>query len=238
MADFVIEKKMTAHHLDETRALAIITHFCTPDPVYAAGIVNSIYFDTPHLAAFREKIEGDTLKRKYRLRWYDVPDQPDGDQTPAFLEIKYRYGAVRDKLRLRTMLPSAWLRSVSPVAPDLGCRLRELALSHDDNIPLDLFPMLCISYFRRRFRCLMTGITVCMDSAIRAHRINPRFFPESSPFQLHAMVCEYKAARIPEVPWLRQLYHAGFRLRSFSKYGECINQIQHGCAPTVIPMSI
>ncbi|MBU0984716.1 MAG: polyphosphate polymerase domain-containing protein [candidate division Zixibacteria bacterium] len=49
--------------------------------------VRSIYFDTPHLACFEDKIEGIRIRRKFRLRSYNDP----ASDSLVFLEIKRKY---------------------------------------------------------------------------------------------------------------------------------------------------
>ena len=234
----VNERKFTAHSLDADRALAIVRHFCSPDPIYPCGQVNSIYFDMPCLSCFKEKIEGDTIKRKYRLRWYNVPSgEPDQD-IPAFLEVKYRYGSARDKIRNSIMVPRSMIEYAPLHSPELlsllDCHRSGLA----DNIPLPIVPVVCISYMRHRYNCDRTGIVVCVDHDIRASRFNCDILPQVPLFSLNVVVCEFKGGAHVSLPWANHLYQAGFRVRSFSKYGECIHQALYGGAPTVIRMSI
>ena len=69
---------------------------CKPDPSFAEGVVFTIYYDTPMLECLDEKRNSDYLKTKIRLRWYNVT----GTQSDnAFLEVKRRYGARREKIR-------------------------------------------------------------------------------------------------------------------------------------------
>lgn len=236
MVNYVTEKKLTAHQLDGPRAETIVGHFCAPHPEYPEGRINSIYFDTTHFLSFKEKIEGDNLKRKYRLRWYNT--HADTVECPAFLEIKFRSGSVRDKVRTEFMLSREWLQSVALEDASVTRTLYDAAASFPENIPLGLYPVLCISYRRQRFQCMSTGVTICIDSDIHVNRINSFMLPHTEPFVLNTTVVEFKDVQLPEIYWFRHLYWAGFRLRSFSKYGECMNQIQYGCAPTVMRMSI
>ncbi len=234
----VNERKYTAHGLDSDRALTIVGHFCGLHPEYPRGTVNSIYFDTPHLSTYKEKIEGDTQKRKYRFRWYNVNGARREPTAPAFLEIKYRYGSARDKLRLTLSVDPEWIATATLDDPALVRLLYDHAGKHEDHIPLNLIPVIGISYDRHRFVCPQSGHTVCVDVNIRAGRMNPNVLPGVNPFDLNTVVCEFKSSGLDDLPWAQSLYHAGFRIRSFSKYGECINQIMHGGAPTVIRMSI
>ncbi len=63
-----------------------------PDLQYT---VRSVYLDTPRFAAYREKIEGVRVRRKYRIRAYNDP----AEGARAFLEIKEKSGAYLTKYR-------------------------------------------------------------------------------------------------------------------------------------------
>ncbi|MBE0643359.1 MAG: polyphosphate polymerase domain-containing protein [Bacteroidetes bacterium] len=64
----------------------------SPDLEYT---VRSVYLDTPRFAAYREKVEGVRVRRKYRIRAYN--DASAGAR--AFLEIKEKVGAYLTKYR-------------------------------------------------------------------------------------------------------------------------------------------
>ena len=49
--------------------------------------VRSIYYDTPKFDCYHEKIEGIKVRKKYRIRGYNLPEQ----NKIAFLEIKRKY---------------------------------------------------------------------------------------------------------------------------------------------------
>ena len=57
--------------------------------------VNSVYFDDASLSACRANLNGLSLRRKFRLRWYD---QPLPGKT-SFMEIKWRDNRVTGKHR-------------------------------------------------------------------------------------------------------------------------------------------
>jgi hypothetical protein len=63
--------------------------------------VRSIYFDDITLSACRANIDGLGIRRKLRLRWYDLP-RPSHD---FFLEIKWRQNKVTGKHRLQMYSP-------------------------------------------------------------------------------------------------------------------------------------
>jgi len=49
--------------------------------------------------------------------------------------------------------------------------------------------------------------------------------------RLDYIVCEIKNTGKFIPSWCEMLYYAGLRLRSFSKFGECMNQILNGGIP-------
>ncbi|MGI9516456.1 MAG: VTC domain-containing protein [Pirellulaceae bacterium] len=51
--------------------------------------VSSLYFDSPDFRAYWEKLDGESLRRKYRLRYYSV-DEQSGSVQNGFMEIKHR----------------------------------------------------------------------------------------------------------------------------------------------------
>ncbi|HTF88239.1 MAG TPA: polyphosphate polymerase domain-containing protein [Planctomycetota bacterium] len=66
--------------------------------------VSSQYFDTPDQAAYREKLDGEAVRRKLRLRYYSIDPGGDGSDPRvrmAFMEIKHRVDNTVFKERLR-----------------------------------------------------------------------------------------------------------------------------------------
>lgn len=61
---------------------------------YRPRFVNSIYFDTPSLRNYRDSIEGEAHRLKYRIRWYG---DLQGPVTAPRLEIKEKFGLVGGK---------------------------------------------------------------------------------------------------------------------------------------------
>ena len=65
---------------------------CDLDPEFPRNEVSTVYYDDLLWSALREKLNGDFLKQKVRLRWYSE----GGDRRPAgraFLELKSRNGS-------------------------------------------------------------------------------------------------------------------------------------------------
>ena len=208
-------------------ATAVLDACCTPDRAHPRGRTNTVYYDTPDLRAWAAKSDGDNLKRKVRARWYGRTEALSGT-VPVFLELKWRVGAARRKERAMTGVPAADLAS-APL---------------DDRFWLDLFaraagrlgapvgpawaPTCLISYDRLRWDDPRGGSRVSLDWNIAAERWNASRFPWAVPVALDEIVCEFKNPTGDPPGWAEEMVRAGLRLRSFSKYGECMQRISSG----------
>jgi SPX domain protein involved in polyphosphate accumulation len=69
----------------------------------------SLYYDSPDLRCYWEKVDGVKFRRKLRIRRYEngapFPNDPLTDETPVFVEIKQRVASVTQKRRV--VLPYA-----------------------------------------------------------------------------------------------------------------------------------
>lgn len=186
-----------------------------PDPAYRFGLVSSLYYDTAALSLFREKRNGDYLKNKVRLRWYD--------DVKCFLEVKRKHGALCLKKRLE--LPA--LRSG---LPDHLFSDEEIAELPSKLVSLDylpegiLLPMALIRYERYRFVDPESGSRFALDGEIRCTGVNELFFPGTVPVQADAGVLEIKG-KSGELP--RALYPVSAYLTKseFSKYARCLERV-------------
>ena len=171
------ELKFTVDGRDMTAVSRWLRAVCQPDPVYAVGVVNSIYFDTPALAQLREKVNGDYLKTKVRLRWYDVPNRPAGS---SYLEAKFRIGARRRKVRVATTHSPDRLRALAlhdQVLRRIPHGLRSLGVP----VPEGLRPVLVVRYTRYRFVDQVTGVRISLDADISVPAVNQELLPTAPP---------------------------------------------------------
>lgn len=235
------ERKYAGPAADVHFLVALFDHLLAPDGEFPVNTINSIYFDTPALRSYAEKADGDNLKRKVRLRWYSAqPGAPAYGKTKAFVEIKFRNGSARSKIRQSAELDRGWLESVRLDDPALGGILHSVPEPQLALLDPEILPAVCITYDRRRYRCPFTGARVAVDFNIRAHRFHPALFPLGTPVDITQCVCEIKDAKrgadelgegvVAEPPWTQHLFSAGFRLRSFSKFGESVRILLLGNA--------
>lgn len=69
------------------------------DPAFYFGPTVSLYYDTPSLDLYRAVCNGDYLKTKVRLRWYQTVFGSDQQSVKCYLEVKRKFGALRHKQR-------------------------------------------------------------------------------------------------------------------------------------------
>lgn len=231
----VRERKLVAPAPMAALARDVLCHHCLPDPLHPEGLIESIYFDTPSLAAYWEKANGDNLKRKIRVRWYpaaepaSAPRPPSGATVQAFFEIKDRLGAAREKLHRGFQMDADLLQYASLNDPNLLRSIRRQAQAMDVAMAELIVPTVAIRYHRCRFVCPVTGTRVSLDTALVSDRCNPDLMPATETQQSAWIVCEAKSSTHRVWPWSETLFRLGFQPCSFSKYGEFINQrIQGG----------
>jgi SPX domain protein involved in polyphosphate accumulation len=61
--------------------------------------LSSLYYDSPGLRCYWEKVDGIKFRRKLRIRHYET-DEPFTRETPVFVEIKQRIDRVTQKRRV------------------------------------------------------------------------------------------------------------------------------------------
>lgn len=130
--------------------------------------VTSLYYDTPDLRFYWEKIEGLRFRRKVRMRLYGAPSDCT-DDTPVQIEIKQRVNRVTQKRR--TALPYAealrWLdgREQIDCEPSQRPFVNEVSTLIGN---LDLRPIVTTGYLREAFigRDADLGLRVTIDHKV------------------------------------------------------------------------
>lgn len=93
--DFRFERKYLTEDLSKERVEFILrNHSEKFSEIYHQRIVNNIYFDTLGMTHYYDNIDGNTSRRKYRIRWYG---DLFGEIKKPVLEIKIKEGAVGRK---------------------------------------------------------------------------------------------------------------------------------------------
>lgn len=199
----------------------------SPDP-YSQGPsgypIHSVYWDSPALTFFWEKIEGLKARRKLRIRRY-------GDSDRVFLEIKQRMDRTLQKRRI------AW-----PLAPVAEAEhpegLDALLERSDDRIARELLflrrhyrlrPTMGISYQRRAFFASNgADLRVTFDRRVQYHPVQPSVAapPDAGKYLLDPglEVMEIKFGH--SVPlWLCKLVASfGLQVVRLSKYCSAVDR--------------
>ena len=221
----VRERKYVCADADPALAAGVLRAWAEPDANYPEGELESVYFDTPGLASWREKANGDALKRKVRVRWYRGTP---GGALRAFLEVKDRIGSARDKERFAFDAPAAFLADAPLDDPAWGAFLADAAARAGFALPAPLVPTVSIRYRRLRLRCPATDSRLSVDWDVSCPRANAALLPFAGPLACPYVVCEAKSPVADAWPFGPDLVRLGFRLRSFSKYGYFLERLLEG----------
>ena len=207
-------------------ALGVFEAWAEADAEYPEGELESVYFETPELAAYREKANGDSLKRKIRIRWYRGGDA--SGLRRVWVERKDRVGAAREKSRDEFKADGSFLDAAPLEDEAWADLLRQAAEQAGWEAPASVEAAVSIRYRRRRYRCPETGSRLSVDYAIRCTRANARLLPFAGPLECPYTVCEAQSATARWWPFGRDLARLGFRMRSFSKYGHFMERLLDG----------
>jgi hypothetical protein len=224
-----IEQKYIFLEPEKDGILDWLSSCMVPEQKYYSGYVFSIYYDTPYLDLYYEKRHSDYLKSKVRLRWYSDKSELDPDQeVRCFLELKRKYGILRQKSRIPFSLASGTLTHALLLNEEIAnapLRIQELAYTP----PNRLVPILLVQYQRYRFVDPQTGSRIALDGNIRCTHVNSTYISGFPPVHLDMGVLEIKGAE-------RQLPHSlngvssSLTREAFSKYARC-------CEHLMLPLS-
>lgn len=218
------ETKYIFHNTSAASLIRWLQLRCVDDPRFPTGIISSIYYDTKDWLLLHEKLNSDYYKTKFRVRWYEAlgnEEHPDR----SFVEIKYKIGATREKIRFESKYSGKELAAKDLTDPDL-LSLQQQARKKGARIPFSLYPAFQIRYKRFRFLEPKTRCRICIDYDIQAPRVNSRMLNCAKPLAvLNTGVVEVKGS-IAELPdTLHQLTALGCRKQAFSKYGSCYSTL-------------
>lgn len=202
---------------------ASLEALCAPDHEFPENVVHSVYFDSPDLASYAEKTNGDYLKTKVRLRWYaelERRGEKRGGDWTAWLEIKTRTGSRGTKRRKLLRLPGpSPLEGLDPEA--LGAIVRE-------HLGSSRRPSCWVSYSRARLWGPdgLTRLSIDRDLRVEwvARWIPSHWFGANPP----VFVVEVKGDTPAVHPALSTLIMRHARKRALSKYALCLDYARGG----------
>ena len=214
------------------RFVADLEGYCRPDPhsdPERGYPVYSLYWDSPDLDFFWEKIDGQKYRRKLRLRRY-------ADGEFAFVEIKQRIDRTVQKRRVRLAIeeaarvfgpagldPESEYGSAAPVGPEALFLCRTF----------DLRPTMAVLYRRRAwFGNYDAELRITLDGRVQ---YDPRALDIREPFEtgkyaLDPASCVLEIKFNDRVPvWLTRLVaRHDLPVVRFSKYCAAIDRERFG----------
>jgi hypothetical protein len=218
-----IERKYYLVPVKVGLAYGLLRHICLMDSEYPSEQINSLYFDTADLDQHERSSSGDFRKNKVRIRWYGENNSLHGMQT-VFLELKSRWGFASAKQRRKLQVPAENLtpnRLGSGIVP--GTLLSETLAGFGYFTAGWLQPVVKISYWRYRFREVMTGQGVALDCHVRSTMIIPGLGSGEKELELPGGVIEIKGQTMEIPAILRQMKMLDIDWTRFSKYSYCLD---------------
>jgi hypothetical protein len=188
--------------------------------------LSSLYYDSPDLRCYREKVDGLKFRRKLRIRLYG--DSLTGE-TPVFVEIKQRLDRVTQKRRIILAYADA-LRLCNDRQPPANCAPDDRSVLDEIHAFLWQYNLHAASIVRYERQALIgsdydIGLRVTFDTSLtaQAHPLRLEQPPCGLPMlPVHITVMEIKVnERIPY--WLTELVAAhNLQLVRISKYCQSI----------------
>jgi VTC domain-containing protein len=215
----IIEQKFLFDGFKSALLLDWLEFHAVRDREFYFSPILSLYYDTPELRFYQEVCNGDYLKTKVRLRWYQRQFPAEQETVDCFLEIKGKSGARRYKRRQQLALGASSLtgdlfsRNAILGVPEALPEIRLVAGGI-------LVPVLIVEYERFRFFDPRSGSRIALDVGIGCRRANAAYLPGVPPVRLGSGVLEVKGALDTLPEWLRPI-QGHLRKQSFSKYAHC-----------------
>jgi hypothetical protein len=191
----------------------------------------SLYYDSPDLRCYREKMDGLKFRRKLRIRRYETGEMMT-EESPVFVEIKQRVDRVTQKRRALLPYAGALRLCHDRQIPDHDASDR--AVIEEVYVFLWQYNLIPASIVRYERQALIgtdydVGLRVTFDTSLTA-QVHPTHLHEApaglSILPTQWVVMEIKVnERIPT--WLTDLIAAhGLHMTRISKYCRSINAIQ------------
>ncbi len=222
---YFIEPAMVQALLDYSRAHIIHDEYALKMPDFRYT-VRSLYYDSPNLDFYWEKIDGLKVRRKLRIRTYNTRDE----NSVAFLEIKRRYGTAVVKERAKYSFDEIARLMSSPEHIWLSYQEStdgSLVLGKwiDNIIRWNLEPTMLVVYEREayvgRFKDENnTRLTIDYDVRVRVTDSVDHMFAEENLTHVVSNLCILELKYNQFMPkWMRGLVQEfGLTQRSISKY--------------------
>lgn len=202
---------------------ALRSYMVPDDHGNGSYILDSLYYDSPDLRFFWEKMDGVRFRRKLRIRHYE-DGQPLRGESIVFLEIKQRIDRVTQKRRVPLSYEEALRFCNNRERPD--GEAQDKSLLDEIEVMLWQYNLRPVSLVRYQRQALIgtdydLGLRITFDTALGYSTANLRMDEEPSPLPMlpaDRVVMEIKVnERIPY--WLTEHVAAhNLKLVRVSKY--------------------
>ena len=172
--------------------------------LYQDRTINNIYFDTPNMACAHDNLDGNNIRKKYRIRWYGKDQHT---LTKPILEVKYKENLLGGKDHIA--LPDFKLSQID-----------EITKATNEAIPNQhsLQPVLLSSYDRSYWSTRDKKFRITIDHNLRFHSLlHTRSFKKyNCRDKAIIMEIKYEQEYENELNRITELFP--FRLSKNSKY--------------------
>ncbi len=214
-----IENKYVVKNADFTQAI-LKAHFL-PDPMFPAGQVNTLHFDTIDLDGIQDKRNGEYYKNKLRLRWYG---ENSLEKLPEKVFLENKMAIQKEKKKSRIEIELTKLQRNDPFnAKHWLNTIQENSRKLNFNYTKPLFPIMASKYQRNRYHDPIANVRIALDQKIQVTHYSPdmKILIQSPIPGLNYSVLEVKGEtdRLPLA--IRNLIF--FQLTAISKFERLFN---------------
>ena len=137
--------------------------------------VNNIYFDTPHFECFYDNIDGNSRRKKFRIRWYgDLL----GPVNKPVIEAKIKSGDLGTKRKLAI---SNFQMTKQFSASDIEALLGQLPTDASELALRDCRPTLVNSYIRKYYLSADGRYRITLDRSLKYYKVGLSSMSELTP---------------------------------------------------------
>lgn len=176
---------------------------------YPDRLVSSLYFDTDEWDCYQSSVNGESLRRKFRVRWYGSLSESD----LATLEIKEKNGHTNRKHRFELPVNGSVLNNFDRFEKLTNELLQKACFSF-----ARLRPRVVCSYERSYFYIRGTSIRITLDSKLTFYRTINNKLISPAPINCPYSVIEYKFYPDESSLIYSQLQNIPVRHTRFSKF--------------------
>mgnify|MGYP001060091701 CR=1 FL=1 len=175
--------------------------------------VNNIYFDTPNFEYFYDNVDGNSRRKKFRIRWYgDLL----GPVNKPVIEAKIKSGDLGTKRKLAI---SNFQMTKQFSASDIEALLGQLPTDASELALRDCRPTLVNSYIRKYYLSADGRYRITLDRSLKYYKVGLSSMSELTPLtDRRKLIIELKYDQCNADSAKEITKHFPFRVSKNSKY--------------------